>query len=67
MNPVELLPNPDDVGQSEYRAIYEHLKDTLDDCPQSERMDLAIAMLCEFEEWARHIKGRLKESSKKAK
>lgn len=65
MNPVELLPNPDDIGNSEYRAIYDSLKSTLDDCPEEERFNLAIAMLDEFEFWAKDIKSTLTASSKK--
>lgn len=64
MNPIELLPDPDDVGQSEYRTIYETLRDTLRDCPEEERFDLAVSMLDEFEWWAKDIKSRLASSEK---
>ena len=65
MNPFELLPNPDNVGQMEYRAIHDHIKEVLDYCPEEERFDLAISMLDEFEFWAKDIKSTLMASSKK--
>lgn len=67
-DPMNFLPDPDDIGQSEYRVIYEHMKDTLDDCPEEEQFDLALAMLGEFKLWADALKNTLrKSSSKKAK
>lgn len=62
MNPVDLLENPRSIGQCEYRVIYEALHDTLEDCPEGERMDLAIEMLSEFRSWADHIKRKLKKA-----
>ena len=67
MNPIELLPNPDDIGQMEYRAIHTHMKEVLDDCPQEERMELALGILKEFKGWAKSMRKTLKASSKKAK
>lgn len=58
-NPIRLLPDPDKIGQCEYRVIYDALKDTLEDCPKEERMELAIAMLDEFEGWAKDIREKL--------
>lgn len=59
MNPIDLLPDPDTVGQCEYRTIHQALKDTLEDCPKEERMELAINMLDEFEGWAKELKEKL--------
>lgn len=67
MNPVELLPNPDDIGQCEYRTIYESIRDTLNDAPEDERMEIALSMLDEFKMWAKDMKKTLKRSSKKAR
>jgi len=65
MDPMKCFANPDDICQMEYRAIYEHMKETLDDCPQPERLDLALGMLKEFEGWAKAMRSTLKRSSKK--
>ncbi len=46
------FPNPDEVGSSEYRAIYSCLQSGLEDCPAEERTELAAAMLEEFVEHA---------------
>lgn len=59
-NPIDLLPDPDHVGQMEYRAIHTHMKEVLDDCPEEEQMELAIGMLDEFEDWAKELKEKLK-------
>lgn len=68
MNPIELLLSPDDVGQSEYRAIYSCIEDALWDAPEDERMEIAISMLEEFKVWAKGMRKTLKKaSSKKAK
>lgn len=67
MNPLDLFPNPDEIGQCEYRVIYDALKDTLADCPQDERTELAMAMLDEFKGWADAMRNTMKRSSKKAK
>lgn len=56
MNPIENFPDPDNICQMEYRAIYEHIKETLDDCPEEERFELAVSMLEEFESWAKELK-----------
>jgi len=45
---MEIFPNPDKVGESEYRAVYDHLKDFLADCPEDERMEMCETILEEF-------------------
>ena len=60
MNPIEMLPNPDEVAASEYRAIYECVQDALQDTPDEDKKDHALAMLDEFEEWAAALKERIK-------
>lgn len=64
MNPIENWPDPDNVGQMEYRAIHDHIKEVLDDCPEEERFDLAVSMLDEFEWWAKELKDKLISSRK---
>ncbi len=66
MDPMKCFASPDDICQMEYRAIYEHMKETLDDCPKEERMELALGMLKEFEGWANAMRDTLKRSSKKS-
>ena len=63
MNPIELLPNPDDIGQMEYRAIHTHMKEVLDDCPEDEQMSLALGILKEFKGWAKSMRKTLKKAS----
>lgn len=58
-DPMKNFPDPDDVGQMEYRAIHTHMKEVLDDCPEEERFKLAIGMLEEFEGWAKELKDKL--------
>jgi hypothetical protein len=66
MNPLDLLPNPDEIGQSEYRYIHQCLFDVLPDCPKEERLELAVAILDEFEGWAKHLKEKIVSSEKPA-
>lgn len=66
MNPMDLFPNPDDICQMEYRAIHTHMKEVLEDCPEDERMEIAMGMLKEFRDWAKDMRKTLKRSSKKA-
>lgn len=61
-DPMKCLPDPDNVGQMEYRAIHDHIKEVLDDCPEEEQFDLAVSMLEEFESWAKELKGLLLSS-----
>lgn len=65
MNPLENFPDPDTVGQSEYRAIHTCIGDALDDCPEEERMDLALGMLKEFKAWAKSMRKTLKKACPK--
>ena len=52
---MEIFPNPRDVGQSEYRAVYEHLRDFLKDCPEDERLEMCEGILEEFVESAQSM------------
>lgn len=65
MNPMDLLLNPEEVGQSEYRAIHDCIKDGLEDVPDGEKMDLAMAMLKELKGWAKSMRKTLKKASSK--
>jgi len=66
-DPMNHFPDPDEIGQMEYRAIHTHMKEVLDDCPEEERMSLALGILKEFKGWAKSMRKTLKASSKKAK
>lgn len=55
------FPNPDEVGSSEYRAIYSCLQSGLEDCPAEERTELAAAMLEEFRAHAAAMLKQLRE------
>jgi hypothetical protein len=48
VNLIGIFPDPDDVGQSEYRAIHEHLREFLGDCPEDERAEMCESILEEF-------------------
>lgn len=61
MNPIEMLTHPDDVGESEYRAIYECVSDALQNTPDEDKKAHALAMLEEFEEWARALQKKIKK------
>jgi hypothetical protein len=61
MNPLDTLTHPDDVGESEYRAIYECLQDALRDTPDEDKKAHALAMLEEFKEWAKALRKRIKK------
>ena len=50
-----VFPDPDKVGQSEYRAIYECIADGLADTPPEEQVQMAHSMLEEFHNWAHSI------------
>lgn len=45
---INIFPNPDDVGSSEYRAIHENLAFFLPDCPEFERAEMCESILEEF-------------------
>lgn len=50
------LADPDDIGQTEYRVMYELLEQTVgDDTDEDEPWGLAIAILMEFEHHARDM------------
>ena len=61
MSPIEVLQHPDQVCESEYRAIYECLGDALADTPEAERKAMALGMLREFEEWAKALRKRIRQ------
>ena len=45
---MRCLPDPDALGESEYRAIHEAMTDALADCPESEQQELAESIAAEF-------------------
>ncbi len=59
---MEMFPDPHDVGQMEYRAIYDHIRDVLRDCPEEERVDLCRGMLEEFVMHAQSMLETLKDA-----
>lgn len=49
---LDALPDPDDVGQSEYRAVHELLTDALEGLEEGESAKpLALAALQNMESW----------------
>ena len=62
MMPRELrsvFPNPDNVCQSEYRAMHNCIADGLEEVEPPERIVMARAMLEEFKEWAESLLDRM--------
>lgn len=51
-NVLDLFTDPDVIGESEYRAIYELLEDVLPNCPEDERTDACRNILEEFRDCA---------------
>lgn len=66
MDPLSVLSDPDTVCQSEYRAIYDCIRDALQDAPEDERLEIALAMLKEFKDSAKSMRKTLKGFSKKS-
>ena len=57
------LPDPDAIGASEYRAIFDTLADAFEDADNEVAdapRDFALAMLREFEAWAKECAEILK-------
>lgn len=61
MKDVPYFPNPDDICQSEYRAIYDCVKDGLEDVPPGTDLATISTMLQEFSCWAQALLERLPE------
>ena len=64
MKPFEDWQDPDMVGQSEYRAIFDCVADALEDVPEDEHLGHAIEMLKEFESWAKEMRRPLEQAVK---
>ena len=60
----DLFVNPDIIGSSEYRAIYDCIADATSDYTAAEHGDVAKAMLNEFIDQAKAMKKRLKKMAK---
>jgi hypothetical protein len=56
----DLLDDPDTVGGSEYRAIYEVLVDATSDLPDTERIAMAISMCDDLVAYATQTRAKLK-------
>jgi hypothetical protein len=56
----DLLDDPDTVGASEYRAVYDVLVDGTWDLPDGERLDMAISMCSELIDYATQTRAKLK-------
>lgn len=53
-----LLPDPDVVGQTEYRILHDCLVDSVNEWISSESEDIAgfaVAVLSEVSEWTSHL------------
>ena len=55
----DVFPNPDNIGDSQYRAIYETLDGAMEDCVPADREDLIRTILEEFKEWSESLLRRL--------
>lgn len=64
MKPEDLFVNPDIIGSSEYRSIYDCISDALHDYDESEHAAVAKSMLNEFIDHAKAMKKRLKKMVK---
>jgi len=56
----DLLDDPDTVGASEYRAVYDVLVHGTWDLPDTERLDMAISMCGELIDYATQARAKLK-------
>lgn len=61
------LPDPDDVWQSEYRALHELLCDSLEEAEEMkcDPADFCLEVLDNVEVWVRDIKEKLRQVSHK--
>ena len=55
----DVFPNPDNIGDSQYRAIYETLDGAMEDCEPADREALIRTILEEFKEWSESLLRRL--------
>lgn len=60
----DIFVDPDLIGSSEYRAIYDCIADALHAYDDSEHADVAKSMLNEFIDHAKAMKKRLKKMVK---
>lgn len=61
MTVKDMFVDPDLIGSSEYRAIYDCIDAALDDYSESEHPAVAKAMINEFIDHAKAMKKRLKK------
>ena len=56
-----IFPDPDVVGQSEYRAIYDTVSDGIDGrtTMNSDDQELVCDMLAEFEDWGKSLREKM--------
>ena len=55
----DVFPNPDNIGDSQYRAIYETLDGAMEDCEPADREDLIRTILEEFKDWSESLLWRM--------
>jgi len=55
----DVFPNPDNIGDSQYRAIYETLDGAMEDCEPADREALIRTILGEFKEWSESLLRRM--------
>jgi hypothetical protein len=53
------MPDPDQVGYAEYRAIYQVLADKVPQARREDALDRALEVLDEFRTWADHVQKKL--------
>lgn len=59
---MRCLPDPDHLGESEYRAIHEVMEDALADCPEDERREAAESIAEAFVDAASFMLRALRRS-----
>jgi hypothetical protein len=53
------MPDPDQVGYDEYRAIYQVLANKVPNARREDALDRALEVLDEFRTWADHVQKKL--------
>lgn len=48
--------DPDHIGESEYRTIYDFCADALADAEPGTEIEFVVAILEQFEDWARRLR-----------
>jgi hypothetical protein len=55
------LPNPDTVGQSEYRCLHDFLEESLGALGEENEVENAISLLDEIKDWCDDLQRKLRD------